>query len=183
MLVSGFRCGPALRCGPYTANVQCAFFLRELLRVENATSSQFHWLRPKAIGFYDEAVRFHNPTANPTSTTANQSRRDQRSLRELYLKKLNNRPVGQPYRQYAIGTNNEATNPTTAIVIVAHPATRNTHASNGSMSTRLNDSDAMATIKHQIKSRAGMAFNLRIVRCGSRIRLLSRSFSKCWAAP
>jgi len=35
-----------------TANVQFAFILRELLRVENAKSSQFHWLRPKAIGLY-----------------------------------------------------------------------------------------------------------------------------------
>jgi len=39
-----------------TANVQFAFFLRELLRVENAKSSQFHWLRPKAVGLYRFAV-------------------------------------------------------------------------------------------------------------------------------
>ena len=50
----------------HTANVQFAFFLHELLRGENAESSQFHSLRPKAIGLYGEAVKFHSPGSRST---------------------------------------------------------------------------------------------------------------------
>jgi hypothetical protein len=52
--------------GQRTANVQLWFLARELLRVESAKSSQFHWLRAKSIGLYAEAVRFHSPGSQRT---------------------------------------------------------------------------------------------------------------------
>ncbi len=55
-----------------TANVQFTFFLHELLRVENAKSSQFHWLRPMAIGLYGEAGRFYSPGSHGAAFGRNQ---------------------------------------------------------------------------------------------------------------
>src|SRR5687768_12103321 len=65
-------------------------------------------------------------TARSTSANAAASRRENRSVGPRARTKLSNAPVGHPKRQYACGTKNEATRPTTATPIVATPAERTT---------------------------------------------------------